>query len=184
MTDKQSIRGETIKRRDEINAEYSEKAAITIAEKIMSLWADYKSYALYCAIKSELSLYPLMNKLWDAGKSVLLPKVTDGYINLHYCASMAELKVGYMNIYEPSGGATAERVDFIAVPGVAFDRKGYRVGYGKGFYDRLLSGLSRKLTVGIAFDIQISTSVPHEEHDVAMDAVLTEKGLIAGNGMI
>jgi len=184
MADKQTIRKEILKLRDGINAEYSKSAAIKIAEKFISLWANYNNYALYCAIKSELSVYPLMHLLWNAGKTVLLPKITDGCIKLYYCASVDELQRGFMNIYEPVSHTTAAQVDLIVVPGVAFDRSGYRVGYGKGFYDQLLADTSRKLTIGIAFDVQIVDCVPHEAHDILMDAVLTEKGLATENGVL
>ncbi len=170
--------------RDALDVGYREKAAATVAEKFMSLWQGYKSYALYCAIKSELSLYPLMRMLWDAGKKVLLPKVTDSGINLHYCGSMEELECGYRDIQEPTGCVAAGDVDLVAVPGAVFDRSGYRIGYGKGFYDRLLAGMSRKVTVGLAFEIQIVESVPHESHDVAVDVILTEKNVYAVKGIL
>ena len=184
MTAKETVRRKVLKLRDCVDTEYRNSAALKVTEKFMSLWPDYKSYALYCALNSELSIYPLMHMLWSAGKSVLLPKMEDNRIKLHYCYSTDELQCGYMNIMEPIGDSTTEEVDLIAIPGIAFDRNGYRLGYGKGCYDRLLEGMPRKIAVGLAFDVQIVDFVPRETHDVAMDAVLTEKELIAGNGIL
>ena len=184
VIDKSAIRKEIIKVRDGISTEYREKAAVIIAEKFLSLWSDYGSYALYCAVKSELSVYPLMQALWRAKKTVLLPKVMNGDLRLYRCDSTSGLKRGYMGIYEPVDSLTLEQIDIVAVPGVAFDRRGYRLGYGKGFYDRMLAGISAKITVGIAFNAQIVDFAPHEEHDIVMDAVLTEKEIVAGSGII
>ena len=66
-------------------------------------------------------------------------------------------------------------IDFAIIPGVAFDVAGNRLGYGKGFYDRLLLNLSEDcLTVGISYQCQIFDSIPTEDHDISLDLVLTD----------
>ncbi len=86
---------------------------------------------------------------------------------------------GYMNIPEPLnpqwiGG---EDVDFMIVPGLAFDRQGGRVGYGGGCYDRMLKNTSAS-KVGLAFGFQLIDHVPLEEHDICLDMVVTETEVI------
>ncbi len=94
-----------------------------------------------------------------------------------------DLRPGSYGIMEP-GDHTAllkntDRIDLCVVPGVAFDRHGNRIGHGAGFYDNFLARLSpRTLKVALAFDLQMLDSVPHSEHDIAMDMIITEQEVI------
>lgn len=89
--------------------------------------------------------------------------------------ALEQVTVGMYGVREPSGDATAwlYEVDFILVPGVAFDAKGGRLGRGGGYYDRLLAGIAAP-KIGLAFDFQIVDSVPLTEQDIRMDALVTE----------
>jgi 5-formyltetrahydrofolate cyclo-ligase len=70
------------------------------------------------------------------------------------------------------------QVDLVLVPALAFDARGYRLGYGKGFYDRLLPQLARAERVGLAFELSLLPQLPNEDHDVAVHRVVTEKRVI------
>jgi len=75
---------------------------------------------------------------------------------------------------------SCELVDLVIVPGVVFDERGYRLGYGKGFYDKFLGGLGKKVTtVGLAFDLQVIRKVPKKKHDVKLDKIVTESRTIS-----
>lgn len=72
---------------------------------------------------------------------------------------------------------TADLVDLYIIPGIAFDRRGYRLGWGQGYYDRLLAGKSAPL-FGIAYHCQILDHIPHEKHDIRMNLIVTDKEVI------
>lgn len=73
---------------------------------------------------------------------------------------------------------TPERFDLVIVPGLTFDRRGYRIGYGKGYYDQFFSGSPNSLRMGLAFDCQLTDTIPAEEHDQPVDIIVTEKEVI------
>ena len=95
---------------------------------------------------------------------------------------LAALSKGAFGLLEPKGGLTASvaDLDLMVVPGVAFDRTGHRLGYGKGFYDRELhaTGFSGVL-IGFCFEFQLLDRLPAESHDVPVDYIVTEQGLFS-----
>lgn len=120
------------------------------------------------------------------GKSVVTPKVISASHQLeHYLLPHFEaLMPGAFGILEPSAAHGAVRlealheIDLIIVPGLAFDRKGHRLGYGGGYYDRLLAELDAT-KMALAFAAQIVEAVPAEAHDERVDFVVTEEEIIA-----
>ena len=98
-------------------------------------------------------------------------------LQLHRVHQLDELVAGGWDIREPHADAkivTPNELDFILVPGVAFDRAGFRIGYGKGFYDKLLFAVSPASTrLSAAFDCQIVDAVPNEAHDQRVDIIIT-----------
>ena len=72
-----------------------------------------------------------------------------------------------------------DKLDLVIVPGIAFDKKGHRIGYGYGYYDRFLKTIKKKaVKIGLAFDFQLIESIPEEEHDVPMNIVVTDKEIL------
>ena len=128
-----------------------------------------------------MSLGNLSGEWLAAGRTVLWPRVQeDGTLSLHALGSRGDLGSGFRGILEPSTASPAaslDQVGLVLVPGVAFDRLGGRLGQGGGFYDRLLADLEGAFSVGVAFEAQIVDTLPLEDHDVALDALVTETGL-------
>ncbi len=94
-----------------------------------------------------------------------------------------DLRVGNFGVMEPKKEATRpvepSILDLVIVPGVVFDKKGYRIGHGAGYYDRFLPRLPEKtVTVSLAFDMQLVDWVPTEKHDMAVKYIITEKQFI------
>jgi 5-formyltetrahydrofolate cyclo-ligase len=93
-----------------------------------------------------------------------------------------ELDIGAFGIKEPKKSfrrfVRPEDIDLVVVPGIAFDRRGYRIGYGKGFYDRFLGEAKNAEIVALAYDFQIVSRIPEEEHDVAVGKIVTEDGVV------
>ena len=99
--------------------------------------------------------------------------------------SWSELSPGAYNILEPKNKqnvADVDTIDLVLLPGIAFDKRGNRIGHGAGYYDRLLGNCLHAKRVGLAFDFQIVDAIPVEKHDVAVDKIVTEKRIIDCRG--
>ena len=126
---------------------------------------------------------PDLNSLFAISKTWGFPRCVEKRLDWHVWSSQAAfpLQVGAYGIPEPHPDAPTlepEQVDLILVPAIACDRQGYRLGYGGGFYDRLLSqpAWARKPTVGIVFDFARLPSLPQDSWDQPLQAVCTEAG--------
>ena len=102
---------------------------------------------------------------------------------LEICDLRRDLHPGYKGIPEPSEDASRQVLEnelgLIIAPGLAFDKRGYRIGYGKGFYDRFLFGLSQKVpAVGLAFDFQVVPTLPVSPGDFPLDLIITDERMI------
>ena len=113
-------------------------------------------------------------------KRILLPKVDikEGKIVPVEIKNLDDVEKGAFGIYEPRGKEEySGKIDMVIVPGIAFDLRGYRIGYGKGFYDRFLKDVS-SLKVGLAFDFQVVGRIIEDVNDVPVDIVITERRII------
>lgn len=169
-------------RRDALGPECVREAGERWADRLLgsTLWREARRPALYMAFGGELSTRPLLACLWAAGVPVVLPRVVGSTLTLHRVATESELVRGRFGIPEPAPDAPEvppTEPDLIVVPGVAFDRSGNRIGFGKGYYDRLLESASAR-TVGAAYAFQILESVPTEPHDRRMDFLMTPEWLV------
>jgi len=128
----------------------------------------------YWPMKGELDLRALIIKHHPA-KRFVLPVVAGDVLELRLFEGEARLVTGSRyGILEPDGATFRDyaKIDLVLVPGVAFDREGYRLGHGMAYYDRLLPRLTRAHKVGVGFDFQLVESVPVEPHDEVLDAVV------------
>jgi len=134
-----------------------------------SLYQKAKVVGLFSAIKHEPDLSPLLKDK----KIFLLPKVVGMrliYVRHHPKASLIKSELG---ILEPEGHQDeASSLDLIIIPGIAFDLKGNRIGFGKGYFDRFLSTQSSKYVIGVAYPFQIIKNITTTESDVPVDEVL------------
>jgi len=141
---------------------------------------------LYLDIRSEVRTRWFVPSAWESGKRVAIPYCKDGEIELFDFTHLEELIPGAMGVLEPKHelrAISARRIDpaeldMIIIPGLAFDRRGNRLGYGKGYYDKLLHRTSGPaMKAGVCFECQLFDEVPALPHDVHMDAVITEKSV-------
>lgn len=142
-------------------------AAFLMSDKIL----------MYHSLPDELPTVAFLKK-WSSKKHFYLPRVNG--VNLEILPyEETKLELGSFQIEEPTGDAITDpaEIEMIVVPAVAFDRRGNRLGRGKGFYDRLLS-TTRATTIGVGYDFQVIDELPVEEHDVPMDMVITQNNII------
>ncbi len=142
-----------------------QSAAFMLADKVL----------LYHSLPDELSTREFIDK-WSSRKHFFLPRVNG--VNLDILPyDRSRLAMGAFHIEEPQGDDTADIADIelMVIPAVAYDRRGNRVGRGKGYYDRLLRG-TRATKVGVGYDFQFieGDDIDAEPHDIPVDIVITE----------
>jgi 5-formyltetrahydrofolate cyclo-ligase len=149
--------------------------SLVICEKLLPFFSGKKSLALFAPMSSE----PDLDLLWDLGglgENSLLsyPRRAGTTLSFHPISTLAELIPGQLGIREPAPGRSPKQLDLIVVPGLAFSAQGNRLGRGAGFYDRFLATVPpTTFKVGVCFEFQRVSSIAHEPHDVAMDAVVS-----------
>ena len=142
------------------------------------VWKSANSILFFAPLPDEPDIWPLISRALDFGKTVTLPRFlpeTETYIACRVLNPHVDVEIGKYGIREPSAvcaDVPLNQLDFILVPGVAFDLNGGRLGRGQGYYDRLLAEV-RGMTCGVAFEQQIVGEVPAEPHDVRLNCILT-----------
>lgn len=137
--------------------------------------------AVYLASPQEISLSPFIDAMLSRGKSLAAPRWNGSTYELANLSGLTEndLRIGPMNIAEPSTSETTvppSLVDIWLVPGLVFDRKLKRIGYGGGWYDRLLSeAKDHSLKIGICHAFQVLDEIPFEQHDIALSELFTDE---------
>lgn len=181
---KGQIRAEALKRRDAIPQEVRAIKSHEIKERLLSLelYKQSASTLLFCSFRTEVDTLPIIKTALNDGKKVVLPRVNRDLLNLelYQINSLDDLTPGYMNILEPlpdkCSQVVPDEMEFVVVPGVAFDLSGGRLGYGGGYYDKLLGSImNRPFLIAIAFEEQIIEHVPVDEHDVRVDMIITDR---------
>ncbi|WP_258517057.1 5-formyltetrahydrofolate cyclo-ligase [Ureibacillus sinduriensis] len=138
-----------------------------------------KTIAITISNKQEVDTKEIIESLWHLKKKVVVPKCNsvDRSMEFYEINHFNQLENVYMDLLEPNPQCTElvprEHVDCIIVPGIVFDKKGYRIGYGGGYYDRYLAQF-KGMRISLAFNIQIRNSVPVEEFDIPVDLIITE----------
>lgn len=188
MIDKDPLRKELLKRRDAIPLEVRKVKDRLILERLLSL--DEIKHAgvlfLFASFRSEVDTRDMTIRLLMEGKRTVFSTVDrerHGLL-LYEVKGIEELTAGYMGIPEPSV-LTDERmvdinnVDVAIIPGAGFDAEGNRIGYGGGYYDRLLSSMTRDVPIiAPAYEEQIVGLVPAESHDIRAGIIVTERRVI------
>jgi 5-formyltetrahydrofolate cyclo-ligase len=163
----------------ELHAESSQRIAAALAQRPDFVGA--RIVLLTLPYGSEWDTRLLFHAARARGKTVAVPRVNlaQRMLELYAVGDLAaDVAAGYRGIPEPKAGCPAvalESIDWLLVPGVAFDALGQRVGYGGGYYDRLLPMLPASVPrIAGAFELQILDRVPSAPHDLAIDAIVTE----------
>jgi 5-formyltetrahydrofolate cyclo-ligase len=182
---KEALRKRLAALRRTLAAEARAERSLRASEHLVSHASFDRARVLlgYAALRFELDPSSALAQAERAGKTVALPRVLpeNGEIALHVYRQGDELCESGFGVREPLESAprvALEQVDLVLVPALAFDARGYRLGYGKGFYDRLLPRLARAERVGLAFELSLLPQLPNEDHDVAVHRVVTEKRVI------
>ena len=181
---KVEMRRAVLGRRDAMSEQMRRRASIAAVDRLIatSFWRQATIVGTTLTFGTELDTDPLLAIAHREGKRVALPRVNAStrMLELFFVDDVAaQTTPGTWGIREPiperCDAAAAEQIDLAITPGVAFDRRGGRLGYGGGFYDRLLPMLRPEVPkVVLAFAVQLVERVPRGPQDVVVDAILTE----------
>jgi 5-formyltetrahydrofolate cyclo-ligase len=183
---KKDIRKKIIEYRDSIDSNVRKQWDENIFNKLINSELYKKAHTIFSFVsfKSEVDTHNIIKHAIKNGKTICVPKIESKQkgIEIFKIRDFTQLKKGYFDILEPDEtcpAADSSEIDLILMPGVAFDKLGGRIGYGAGFYDRFLSNMKKRADkIALAYDFQLLDSIPMDEHDVSIDGIITEKGII------
>ena len=183
--DKILIRQTILRNRKDLSPLEKSRAESVMLESLFNWKVFKKSEVIHIFISTpdEPDTRAIIEHCWNSGKKVAVPIVLPYTFDLVHTEikSFDSLISGMYGIQEPSPEnriiMTPEMFDLVIIPGIAFDRKGGRLGQGKGYYDRFLEATSA-FRLALAFDCQLIEAVPTESHDVPMNAILSESGIV------
>lgn len=173
--------------------ENKDELSIQICEKFVSLpeYAAAETVMFYLDARSEVRTRHYMPTALTSGKRIVVPYCVEDVLHLFWLQTMDELAIGMWKILEPleelrhirEKKVDVRELDLVMVPGVAFDRRGARMGHGKGYYDKLLENARPDAPlVALAFECQVFPEVPTAPHDIFMDKIITEEAVYTGKG--
>ena len=174
---KQALRLEFLKLRETLAPDQIHQLSLEVQQRVLTL-ADFQqaeSVALYYPFRSEVETLEILAMAISQGKKVFFPKVSGQALHYIKVTQPFSFQPGPWGLSEPPENEEAplSHLDLIIIPGVAFDHQGYRIGFGKGYYDRSLKEF-HGCRVGLAYDFQIVPQVPTEPGDLYCHYVVSE----------
>lgn len=191
---RESIRAGTLHKRENLSfserTEKSKRIASHVVEWIEEYQENVKGNSLnavmvYLSMKSEVETDRLIDYLFKQTKHVIAPFVDaerGGLIPRHIHNLETDLKRHRYGMLQPNADCPIyphDQIEIIFVPGIAYDLNGYRLGYGKGFYDRFLPKCTNAITIGIAFQMQIVADTFPQPWDISLQHIFTEEGMFS-----
>lgn len=181
--DKAAIRAAMLKRRSTLLPDQAARLSHFAQQRFLAteMFAATRSLALYSSVRNETATDKIFTMACRQGKQVYYPRVTGEHLHFVQISSPGQLVLGSFGVLEPAADLKVSRQDpeLILVPGVAFDCRGHRLGYGRGFYDRYLACCSDHVVcVGFAYSFQLCDALPVGPHDQSLDALVTDTQII------
>lgn len=183
IADKNAIRKRLIARRNKLSFDEVKDLSELIFKRVIVLKEISNAHAIssYFPVNNEVETSLIIGRLLREGKKIVVPAFVNGEYELSALEKTdSDFEVGPFSILQPVQieHFSPDDVDVSIIPGVAFDDKGIRLGYGKGVFDKLF-GNTKTLKIGLAYDFQVLKKLPAESHDLKMHLVITEKRIIA-----
>lgn len=185
MTEKKLIRKELKERLGLLSKPVYEHYSYIIANTLYKDedWQNANVIGITISKESEVDTFQIIRKAWEAGKEVAVPKCNPVTKTLSFrkITQFSQLESVYYGLLEPIVEQTmvvkAEDIDLLFVPGLAYTKEGFRLGFGGGYYDRYLTNYKGK-TLSLAFHFQVIPQFPIEKHDVPVAKIITNGEVI------
>ena len=180
--EKMATRKILLERRDQINSTQKESLDEEIFKNFIKsiFYKNAKTIFIFVSFGSEVNTHKIIERAIKDGKNVCVPKINskEKGMEVFKIESMSELKEGYFGVLEPfeeKCEISGEDLDLIVVPGVGFDKNGYRIGYGGGFYDKFFNNMEKDVSkIALGYDIQMVDELATEKHDKRINGLITE----------
>jgi len=181
---KKSLRYKFLSKRCSLSNESIQKNSKLICDSFAQLNAFKQSsnIAIYYPVKNEVDTLTLFNTIQSAGKYSYFPKVADGKLYFHKIRNLNQLETGYYGIPEPGNSVIftgINEIDLFIVPGLCFDLKGSRLGYGKGLYDQALKNISSSKLYAFCYKFQILNELPSDKDDKRVGHLISESDVVS-----
>ena len=174
--DKKELRSQIRQQKRAMTEEAIVEASARLGELFLAC-PEYKAAKTiygYLPYNQEVRTIPMLERALADGKRVAVPKVYGEEMKFIYLDDLSQVEIGYCNIPEPIADEPIadDPTALVLMPGLAFDEKGNRMGYGGGFYDKFLAAEPNHPTVALCYEFQIVKDLPTEEFDIPVDLVL------------
>ncbi|MGI5912569.1 MAG: 5-formyltetrahydrofolate cyclo-ligase [Syntrophomonadaceae bacterium] len=183
LINRDELRRNMLSRRRSMTDQEVNNLSRRICSRLERLYPVTKANVImgYNSINNEVNLIPWLVELKRQGRTIVLPRVQGGQLQAVEVNDWNNMAPGPFGIKEPLGDPIAiEKIDVVLVPGIVFDAKGYRLGYGKGYYDLFLPGLSKQcFNCGVCYEYQVIDNVFPHKKDVAVHWIVTDQSEIA-----
>lgn len=181
---KQKLRSQAKEYRMSMPAEEKQRADERIASRLLNMWSfrDASRIFIYVSTPIEVDTRYIIDRALEAGKKVAVPLCEENSrtMNFRYITSLSQLEKGCFGVMEPNPETSEPVTDYsdgiCIVPALMFDSCGYRLGYGKGYYDRFLSGFGGE-SIGLCYSAGYTDTLPHGKYDRKIGLFVTESRL-------
>ncbi|WP_312471735.1 5-formyltetrahydrofolate cyclo-ligase [Neobacillus sp.] len=185
MIDKNSLRKQMKETLSTLSKPLYEDYSYKIATKLFEDkdWIQAQVVGITVSKVPEVDTFQIIRKAWELGKQVAIPKCypKERKLSFRTLSEFSQLESVYYGLLEPIAELTtevpSEKMNLLIVPGAAFTREGYRLGFGGGYYDRYLPSYSGQ-TLSLAFNEQLIPGIPVEEHDISVSKIITNLEVI------
>lgn len=183
---KKFLRKEMICKRDCLNIEEKKLMDKTIKEYLINLevFKNAKNIFIYISYGSEIDTYSYIKEFLNMDKNIYVPK-TDmrerimEAVKIEYLENLKKSKYGILEPDSFENKIDKDKIDLVILPGVVFDRRGGRIGYGGGYYDKYLKDMNKDIPkIALCYEFQLIDEVPSEPHDIKADFIITENKVI------
>ena len=177
MSDKQELRSAVRQQKRAMTSADIAARSEALCRMVLQTQQYQQASALYgyLPFNQEVDLMPLLRQAMADGKQVALPKCYGKEMRFIRMSDLTRVRPGAIGAPEPveDSPAASDPAALVIVPGLVFDRSGYRIGYGGGYYDRFLSAEPNHPTIGLCYDFQLTDCLNPEPHDIPVDTVFS-----------
>lgn len=182
---KQKLRAESKLYRNELSSNEKAELDSKISDRLFNTW-QYKGYEVlltYVSTEIEVDTREIISRALADGKRVAVPRCIENtrLMDFYFIKDFDDLESGYMGVLEPIPEKCEKMTDFskglCIVPALMFDLYGYRLGYGKGYYDRFLSNFCGE-TLGLCYNRCVREKLPHGKFDKCVERIITQSRII------
>ena len=178
---KKQLKESILEKRNSLSKEEILEKSNKIKNNLFSFnqYKKAKTIMFFVSFNSEVNTHEMIKDALKS-KTVVVPKVVNHEIEPSIIIDFESLVHGKFGVLEPieTMRVAYKNIELVLVPGIVFDKRGHRIGYGYGYYDKFLKKVPKAFKIGLAFDFQVIDKIPKEQYDMPVDLIITEERVI------